>query len=598
MAKLLSRSELNINHTWDLTRLFKTQKDYEQALDQTQALVDNFKQKYETKLKDVKTIINSLADYKVLIQQLTYIGTYQSLALATDQTNQDNVIRSTKYGIFSAAVNKALTFYLSELKDLSLDLLNEVAQKSSEDQLFIEELIKQVQRKLTPEVELALAEFSSVLNAQYSTYNKVKLGDMDFGQFSVNNQTYVNSFSKFESEYQSEANIDVRRAAFESFYEKLGQYENGLAANYYNQILKEKAYANLYKFDSVIHYLLDDQEVEETMYNRQIDYLMDQLSTVFRKYAKLLKETHNIDKMTYADLQIALDPEFEPNISIEESKEYALKGLKLLGSDYTKMIEKSFNERWTDFPQNIGKSTGGFCSSPYQKGAFILLNWNNMMDEAFVLAHELGHAGHFYFAGLNQNILNMRPSMFFIEAPSTMNELIMADYLKTQSTEPRFKRWVLSAVVARTYYHNCVTHLLEAYFQREVYRKIDQKMPISAAILNDLMLQTIKKFWGDDIEIPAYAGRTWMRQPHYYMGLYPYTYSAGLTIATNAFSMIKGGSLSVNEWLDVLKAGGTKKPLELALMAKVDYTSDQPLKNMVEYVDSMVEEMIKLSKKD
>jgi oligoendopeptidase F len=141
--------------------------------------------------------------------------------------------------------------------------------------------------------------------------------------------------------------------------------------------------------------------------------------------------------MTYADLKIAVDPTFEPSVTIEESKILSMEGLSILGSDYNQIVKRAFDERWIDFPQNQGKSTGGFCSSPYGSSSYILINWNGHMDEVMVLAHEIGHAGHFQYANSNQSILNTRPSMYFIEGPSTTNELLMANHLikKAQTTE-------------------------------------------------------------------------------------------------------------------------------------------------------------------
>jgi oligoendopeptidase F len=139
------------------------------------------------------------------------------------------------------------------------------------------------------------------------------------------------------------------------------------------------------------------------------------------------------------------------------------------------MVKRAYDERWIDFVQNIGKSTGAFCSSPYGIHPFILISWTERMRECFVLAHELGHAGHFFMAQQAQNILNTRPSLYFIEAPSTMNEMLMANHLNENVRMIRvMKRWVLSTMISRTYYHNFVTHLLEAAYQREVYRIIDQ----------------------------------------------------------------------------------------------------------------------------
>lgn len=140
------------------------------------------------------------------------------------------------------------------------------------------------------------------------------------------------------------------------------------------------------------------------------------------------------------------------------------------------------------------------------------------MNEVFVLAHELGHAGHFHLAQKHQNILQSEASMYFVEAPSTMNEMLMAHYLlKTNPDDARFKRWVLSSMISRTYYHNMVTHLLEAAYQREVYYCVDRGEHLTAEKLNALKKQVIVTFWGDDVELTSGAELTWMRQPHYYM---------------------------------------------------------------------------------
>ncbi|HEY4578520.1 MAG TPA: M3 family metallopeptidase, partial [Savagea sp.] len=302
------------------------------------------------------------------------------------------------------------------------------------------------------------------------------------------------------------------------------------------------------------------------------------------------------DKMGFADLKIPLDPTYEPKISIEESKKYIFDSLSVMGDDYTEMLQRSYDERWTDFAQNVGKSTGAFCSSPYGSHPFILISWTGSMEDVFVLAHELGHAGHFYTAHQHQNYFNARPSLYFIEAPSTMNEMLMANHLLKNSDDPQFKRWVISSIVARTYYHNFVTHLLEAHYQRKVYEIVDEGGSVNANILNRLKKETLQQFWGEEIDINDDAALTWMRQPHYYMGLYPYTYSAGLTISTVVSKRILNeGEPAVNDWLEVLKAGGTKNPTELAQMAKVDITTDQPLKETVSFIGELIDQLIELT---
>jgi oligoendopeptidase F len=245
-----------------------------------------------------------------------------------------------------------------------------------------------------------------------------------------------------------------------------------------------------------------------------------------------------------------------------------------------------------DLADNVGKSTGAFCSSPYGSHPFILITWTNTMRGTFVLAHELGHAGHFYLAGKYQRLFNTRPSTYFIEAPSTMNELLLGQYLLSNTNDQRMKRWVISQLLG-TYYHNFVTHLLEGELQRQVYAWAEKGNPITANVLCEMKGNILKSFWQDEVDIDEGASLTWMRQPHYYMGLYPYTYSAGLTASTAVVQKIQQeGKPAIDRWLEVLKAGGTMKPLELMKHAGVDMSKPDAIRNAVAYVGSLVDQLV------
>jgi oligoendopeptidase F len=213
------------------------------------------------------------------------------------------------------------------------------------------------------------------------------------------------------------------------------------------------------------------------------------------------------------------------------------------------------------------------------------------MRSAFVLAHELGHAGHFYLAGANQKQTNTRPSMYFVEAPSTMNEMLLGHHLLANTEDPRMKRWVILQLLG-TYYHNFVTHLLEGELQRRIYRLAESGESITAKTLKEQKADVLASFWGDTVEIDEGASLTWMRQPHYYMGLYPYTYSAGLTVSTAVSQMIQEeGQPAVDRWLSVLKAGGTKRPLDLIKQAGLDMSKPDAIKTAVAFVGSLIDQL-------
>lgn len=590
------RSAIPVEETWDLSRLFNSSADFDQALESLEQKAEDLNQKTQGTIVDVPTTIHALKDYMAFLEKLVLVSTYASLTISTDQTNDEAQLQSSKFSAASAKISSKLSFINSELLALPKETLEQAMQESAEFKVFLEKLLRRKPYQLHPEVEKSLAAYSSTFSAPYGLYNTTKMVDMNFEDFEVNGVTYPLSYVSFEGDWEAEPDADLRRAAFDAFSKKLKDYQHTTAKTYDMQLQTEKTTADLRGYDSIFDSLLSNQEVDRSLYNRQIDLITTELAPHMQKYAKLLQKAHGLDRMTFADLKISLDPSYEPEITVEESKQYIDDALSIMGPDYIEMVERSYSERWIDFAQNKGKSTGAFCSSPYGDHPYILISWTGRMNEVFVLAHELGHAGHFYNANREQNIFNARPSLYFIEAPSTMNEMLVANHLLKSSEDPKFKRWVISSIVARTYYHNFVTHLLEAAYQRKVYERIDEGKSVNAGILNSIKRGVLEEFWGDAVDITDGAELTWMRQPHYYMGLYPYTYSAGLTISTQVSKRILNeGQPAVDEWLEVLKAGGTKTPVELAQMAGVDITTEQPLRDTIAYIGELVDELERLT---
>lgn len=594
--KLMERKDVNKELTWDLTALFKTEVEFKNALNKVQRLTEELEQEFKKKLNTSNNINNCLDKLRTIKEKLVLVSTYAYLSLSVDQTNTKNQEREMQVRIISSDVQSKLQFIESEIIEKDEEIIKKAIDESIENRHFLKEILRKKPHSLSQDAEKVIASLSGLLNSPYNIYNKAKLADMNFDSFTVDGKEYPLSFILFEGKWEYETNTKIRRAAFKAFSKKLREYQHTIGATYQTQVQTEKSIANLRGFDSIFDNLLFHQKVDRELYNRQIDLIMKHLAPHMRKYAKLLQKIHRLDDMTFADLKLTVDPEFEPTITIKESKKYMVEALSVLGSEYVEMIEKAYDERWIDFIENKGKSTGAFTSSPYGNHPYILISWTEKMREVFVLAHELGHAGHFYLAHQNQNIYNSRPSAYFIEAPSTMNEILMANYLMKNSNEPRMKRWVLSSIISRTYYHNFVTHLLEAAYQREVYKIIDNGGSVHAEKLNTIKRNVLQEFWGDAVEINEGAELTWMRQPHYYMGLYPYTYSAGLTIATEVGKRILNeGQTALEDWKNVLTSGGTKPPIELAKMAGVDITTDKPLVNTIEYIGNMIDEIIALT---
>ena len=594
MAETLKkRSEIPVELTWDTSRLFKSTEELMSALEDFKKLTADMVANYKGKLTEAKTINDCLDKLNQWNIMADHLYNYVELNVSVDYTNAE---AQKEQAIVMSEFSRALStvsFVDSELAEAPKELIEEAIKTATVGKHYLEDVERQRPHRLTPGTEVAMAALRETIQAPYTIYETSKLADIQFPDFEVKGEKHPLGYSLFEDDYEYERDTEVRRAAFDAFSKKIREYMYTTATVYGSHVRTEKIVSELRKYDSVLDYLLFEQKVTREMYDRQIDLIMEKLAPHMRRYARLLKKAHGLDKMTYADLKITLDPDYDPQVSIEKSKEYIIDGLSIMGPEYKEMLETAYKERWVDFAKNVGKSTGGFCSSPYQKGSYILLSWNDRMSDVFTLAHELGHAGHFAAAGKAQSALDVEVSNYVVEAPSTINELLMAEYLKSKSgDDKRFRRWVLSAQISNTYYHNFVTHLLEAAYQREVYKLIDKGEAVPAETLNEIYKGVLQKFWGDEVELTEGCELTWMRQPHYYMGLYSYSYSASLTIATQVMKRIlKEGQPAVEDWKKTLAAGGTVTPVEFAKMAGVDVTTDAALLDTIDYIGSIIDEI-------
>ena len=585
------REEVPVKETWDLKDLFTSDQAFYQTLEQVVQMSLDFNHTYYQKLNNIEIIEKALDEYERILIEIDRLYNYPELRLSVDTSNEEAQKVNAKLNTTSGKLAGLLSFVDSEILELPDEIISELRSQTKYPH-FIKQLQDRKPYQLSADVEKVLATLTPTLRSPFELYGTTKSLDINFESFDYEGVTYPLDYATFENEYEDHPSPEFRRKSFRAFSDALRQYQHTTAATYNMQVQQEKIEANLRGYDSVIDYLLQDQEVTKDMFDRQIDVIMSDLAPVMQKYAKIIQRVHNLDKMRFEDLKISIDPNFEPEISIEESKKYIYGALKVLGDDYVKMLESAYDYRWIDFAQNKGKDTGAYCASPYATHSYVFISWTGKMAETFVLAHELGHAGHFALAQNHQNLLESEASMYFVEAPSTMNEMLMANYLFNSSNDPRFKRWVIGSILSRTYYHNMVTHLLEAAYQREVYSRVDNGESLTAPLLNEIMLNTYKAFFGDTVEMTDGVELTWMRQPHYYMGLYSYTYSAGLTIGTVVSQCIKKeGQPAVDRWLKTLQAGGSQSPIELAQIAGVDITTDAPLKETINYISNLVDEL-------
>lgn len=596
MPKRLTRSEVPENQTWNLEDLFRTKADWKAEMESIEADLSGVV-KYKGRLGEGAGVLLECAEALEALTGRAYRAfNYAGLALATDGTNPEYQEAMGLVGALAAKLEAETAFVRSEvlaLPDGTVERYLEEEPALGEFRRMLEKMLAEKPYLLSPETEVALASFGEVLEAPYTIYQRSKSSDMTFEPVKdKDGKEHPMSFATYEVSYETSPDTVLRRNAFASFTKGLNAYKNTFGAIFGTEVKRHVVEAKLRKYPSVTHMLLQPQEIPVEVYHNLHDVIQAELAPHMRKYVEFRKRKLGLDKILYCDIEAPLDPEYDPKVSFEDAEKMLAEAFEVMGPEYVEILRAAFKDRWIDWSDNVGKSTGAFCADPYGVHPYILTTWADSLRCVFTLAHELGHAVHSVYSQRNQRLVNTDVSLFFVEAPSTIHELILGNHILANKSDLRMRRWVLMTFLA-TYYHNFVRHMLEAELQRRLYRLAEAGQTITANTLSSTKGEVLNDFWAGVVEVDEGARLTWMRQPHYYNGLYPYSYSAGLTCATAVAQDIREeGAPAIERWINVLKAGGTKKPLDLMKMAGVDLSKPEPIKKAVAYVGSLVDELV------
>lgn len=595
MSAPVARADVPVEATWDLRDLFADETAWEaefQAVDAARDAMAAFQGRLG---HDAATLLAGLDAFETLSARLMRVMVFAYLRNAQDATHPPHQAAVARVSALQARVEAATSFVESEILALPegvLQALRAAEPDLAEFDVMLDDLLALRPHRLGAEAERTLAALGEVLEAPYMIYGRTKFGDMRFAPFTDAAGTqHANSFNGFESRFETDADPSVRRGAWASFTAGLKAHHHTSGATFATEIAKNVALSRLRGYDSAESFLLQAHKVPRTLYGNILDIIQAELAPHMQRYARLRQRVLGLDRLLYCDIKAPLDPDFNPPVSWDEGCRLVLEALEPMGPDYLDFVRRALSQRWVDRADNVGKSSGAFCASPYGAHPYILITWSDTMRNVFTLAHELGHGGHFSLANAHQRYFGTRAAMPFVEAPSIMNEMLLAQHVLAGSRELRLRRSVIMQVLG-TYHHNFVTHLLEAELQRQVYARAEQGQSITASVLDEVKGGILQRFWGDTVEIDDGARMTWMRQPHYYMGLYPYTYAVGLTAATAlALRVQNEGAGVLQGWLEVLKAGGTRTPLELMQQAGIDLSSPQPIRDAVAYVGRLIDEL-------
>lgn len=603
------RATVAVEETWRLEDLFATTEDWQTEL---KAIGDGFDGlgEYLGHLHEGAGILLACLDQEEQLQErITRAYLYASNAIATDTTSPVHQQNIGMAGMLVARAASGWAKLHAELLSLPEELLERYFAEEpalAPHRAFLLDVTAERAHALAPEAEAALAAFQNLSDLPDRIFQQGTSADMRFAP-AEDSQGKSHPVTLFGHLMDTELSPDttLRRNSWASMGAGLSGYANLMAENLGARIRANVVNARLRGYDSVFEMHLSGGDaafrlmsgkdvIAPAIFHNVLDVIQAELAPHMRRLARLRRRVLGLDEFRLCDVQAALPAGPAPVITWEQGARWIQDATAVLGPEYQDLMHQAFHDRWIDRADNHGRAGMAYCAPVPGAHPYIFSTWSSSLRSLFILAHELGHAGHGALALRYNRLNNSRLGSFFSEAPSTMNELLLARHLRRESNDPNLHRRVILSLLA-TYHHNFVTHLLEAELLRRLYRRSEADQPITAKFLGDETVDLLGRFWGDTVTLDEHARFNWMRQPHYYGGLYPYTYAVGLTGATVvAASIDREGEVAAKRWVEVLKSGSTLGSVEQFRTAGVDMTSPEPLRQAVAYVGSLVDELERL----
>jgi oligoendopeptidase F len=595
--KLPSRSEIAVEDTWRLEDIFVSDESWEKEFQEVKALLPAVKE-FEGKLSESADILYDALQYQdQLLERLGKLYAYSHMRYDQDTTNSFyQGLDDRMKNLYSQAASN-LAFIVPELLSIDEGRLKDFLSEKVELKLYehsLDEINLQRPHVLSADQEALLAEASDVFGASGNTFGMLNNADLAFPVIKDENGEEVEVTHGRFSRFLESADPRVRRDAFHAVYETYGKFQNTFASTLSGNIKKDNFYARVRNYSSARHGALSENNIPESVYENLVSTISDQLPLLHR-YIKLRKKVLGLNELHMYDLYTPLVKDVKMEIGYEEAKEIILNGLSPLGEEYINVLKEGFENRWVDVHENKGKRSGAYSSGSYGTNPYVLMNWQNNVNNLFTLAHEFGHSVHSYYTRKTQAYPYGNYSIFVAEVASTTNESLLNDYLlKTINDEQ--KRIYLLNHYLEGFRGTVFRQTMFAEFEHLIHQKAQNGEALTADSLTKDYYELNKKYYGvEDMVIDEEIGLEWSRIPHFYYNYYVYQYATGFSAAAALSNgILTEGAPAVERYINFLKAGSSDYPIEVLKKAGVDMTSNQPILDACKVFDKKLTELEQL----
>lgn len=594
VKKLPDRSELKTEDTWRLEDIFASDDAWETEFAEVKAMLPGVSEFQGRLGESAETLYQALQYEDQVLERMGRLYTYAHMRYDQDTTNSFYQGMDDRCKNLYAQVASALAFVVPEILSLDEAKLNKFLQEKEELHLYkhaIEEINLQRPHVLSAEQEALLAQASEVMDASSNTFGMLNNADLQFPSIKDENGEEAEVTHGRFIRFLESSDRRVRRDAFKAVYETYGKFKNTFASTLSGQVKRDNFNASIRNYRSARHSALAANNIPEKVYDQLVGTVNDHLHLLHR-YVALRKKVLGVDKLHMYDLYTPLVKDVKMEISYEEAKDIILKGLAPLGEEYVSILKEGFENRWVDVHENKGKRSGAYSSGAYGTNPYILMNWQDNVNNLFTLVHEFGHSVHSYFTRKTQPFPYGDYSIFVAEVASTCNEALLNDYL-LETIDDQQKRLYLLNHYLEGFRGTVFRQTMFAEFEHLIHQKAQNNEALTAETLTKEYYELNKRYFGEkDIVIDDEIGLEWSRIPHFYYNYYVYQYATGFSAATALSKQIlTEGQPAVERYLEFLSSGSSEYPIEVLKKAGVDMTSSQPIEEALKVFEEKLTEL-------
>ncbi len=587
--ELKNRTEMDPRFMWDLSHIFKDKEAWEQAYADAAQAVQNVAAVKGTLGKSAESFKAGLDAIASATQKVELVYIYANLKKSGDNGDPENQEMEARAVSLFVAYSTAMSFFNPELLSIPEDKLNEYLETAPLYKHVVEDTCRARKHTLDEEREKMLAMLGDAAQSPSNSFDMLESVDITFPPIKDENGNETALTHGNFGVFRESADQRVRRDAFELYFGEFKKYINTFAAMYSGNVKFDCYFANVRSYPSACEAALFSSNVPLSVYDSLISAVHDSLP-LMRRYLELRKKALGLDTLNLYDLYCPIVENAESKMEYEDAKTLVKKALEPLGEDYQKLLDKAYNEGWIDVYENKGKTTGAFACGVYGVHPYVLLNFTNTLDDAFTLAHELGHAMHSYLSAENNEFINSDYKILVAEVASTVNEVLLTKYLLKTETDPKRRAYILNHLL-ESFRTTVFRQTLFAEFERKAHEMYQNGQPLTAQSLSALYRE-LNALYYEGAENNEIMDVEWARIPHFYNAFYVYQYATGFSSAVAIAGRIAEGGDPAN-YLKFLTTGGSDYPLEELKIAGVDLTKPETVSSAMKVFEETIIEMEK-----